>query len=63
MCQDPITIRWFPAAIKTLCPETRSYLIETPEGVTYRRTQNHLKSSSLTRRPQEENNLPTNNQI
>ena len=43
MCQNPITKRWFPATIKALCPEPRSYQIETPEGITYRRTQNHLK--------------------
>ena len=43
MCQSPITNRWFPATIKALCPEPRSYQIETPEGITYRRTQNHLK--------------------
>ena len=43
MCQDPNTLRWFPATIKALYPEPRSYHIETPEGVTYRRTQNHLK--------------------
>ena len=43
MCQDPITKRWFPATIKALCPEPRSYHIETSERVTYRRTQNHLK--------------------
>ena len=39
MCQSPITKRWFPATIKALCPEPRSYQIETPEGITYRRTQ------------------------
>ena len=43
MGQNPITMRWFPATIKALCPEPRSYQIETLEGVTYRRTQNHLK--------------------
>ena len=43
MCQDPTTMRWFPTTIKALCLEPRSYQIETPEGVTYRRTQNHLK--------------------
>ena len=43
MCQSPITKRWFPATIKALCPEPRSYQIETSEGITYRRTQNHLK--------------------
>ena len=43
MCQSPITRRWFPATIKALCPEPRSYQIETTEAITYRRTQNHLK--------------------
>ena len=43
MCQTPITKRWFPTTIKALCPEPRSYQIETLDGVTYRRTQNHLK--------------------
>ena len=43
ICQSPITKRWFPATIKALCPEPRSYQIETSEGITYRRTQNHLK--------------------
>ena len=43
MCQSPITKRWFPVKIKALCPELRSYQIEMPEGITYRRTQNHLK--------------------
>ena len=42
MCQSPITMRWFPATIKVLCPKPRSYQIET-QGITYRRTQNHLK--------------------
>ena len=43
MCQNPITRRWSPTTIKALCSEPRSYQIETLEGVTYRRTQNHLK--------------------
>ena len=43
MFQSPITKRWFPATIKALCPEPRSYQIETQEGITYRRTQKHLK--------------------
>ena len=47
MCQSPITKRWFPVKIKALCPELRSYQIETPEGITYRRTQNHLKPFKL----------------
>ena len=32
MCQNPITMRWFPTTIKALCPEPRSYQIETLEG-------------------------------
>ena len=43
MCQSPITKKWFPVKIKELCPEPRSYQVETPEGIVYRRTQNHLK--------------------
>ena len=52
MCQSPITKRWFPAKIKALCPEPRSYQIETPEGITYRRTQNHLKPFQLCQKTQ-----------
>ena len=52
MCQSPITKRWFPAKVKALCPELRSYQIETPEGITYRRTQNHLKPFQLCQKTQ-----------
>ena len=52
MCQSPITKRWFPATIKALCPEPRSYQIETQEGITNRRTQNHLKPFKLHQRTQ-----------
>ena len=43
MYQDSVTKRWFLATIKALCPEPRSYQIQTTEGMMYRRTQNHLK--------------------
>ena len=43
MCQSPITKKWFPVKIKELCLQPRSYQVETPEGIVYRRTQNHLK--------------------
>ena len=43
MYQDSDTKRWFLATIKALCPEPRSYQIQTTKGVIYRRTQNHLK--------------------
>ena len=43
MLQSPITKKWFPVKIKELCLEPRSYQVEMPEGIVYRRTQNHLK--------------------
>ena len=43
MCQSPITKKWFPVTIKELSLKPRSYQVETPEGIVYRRTQNHLK--------------------
>ena len=43
MYQDSVTKRWFLATIKALCPEPRSYQIQTTKGVIYRRTHNHLK--------------------
>ena len=52
MCQSPITKRCFPATVKALCPEPRSYQIETQEGITYRRTQNHLKQFKLHQKTQ-----------
>ena len=52
MCQNPITKKWFPVKIKELCPETRSYQVETPEGIVYRRTQNHLKPFMPSQRTQ-----------
>ena len=41
--QDSVTKRWLPATIKALCPEPKSYQIQTATGMIYRRTQNHLK--------------------
>ena len=41
--QDSVTKRWSLATIKALCPEPRSYQIQTTRGVIYRRAQNHLK--------------------
>ena len=40
---DPTSKKWFPATIVHLLDAKRSYLIKTPEGVEYRRTQQHLK--------------------
>ena len=52
MCQSPITKKWFPVKIKELCLEPRSYQVETPEGIIYRRTQNHLKPFKPSQRTQ-----------
>ena len=38
--------------IKELCPEPRSYQVEMPEGIVYRRTQNHLKPFTPSQRSQ-----------
>ena len=43
MFQDSTNKQWFPATITSLCSEPRSYKITTKEGVTYRKTQSHLK--------------------
>ena len=43
MYLDPTSKKWFPATIVRLLDAKRSYLIKTPEGAEYRRTQQHLK--------------------
>ena len=43
MCQDVTSKQWYPATITSLCAQPRSYNITTREGVTYRKTQAHLK--------------------
>ena len=43
MYQDVTSKWWFPATIRSLHAQTRSYNITTREGVTYRKTQAHLK--------------------
>ena len=43
MYLDPVSNKWFPATIVRLLTAKRSYLIRTPEGVEYRKTQQHLK--------------------
>ena len=43
MYLNPINKRWYPAKIRSLCQEPRSYKIETDNGTIYRKTQNHLK--------------------
>ena len=43
MFQDSTNRWWFPATITSICSEPISYKITTKEGVTYRKTQSHLK--------------------
>ena len=43
MYLDPASKKWFPATIVCLMGAKISYLIKTPEGVEYRKTQQHLK--------------------
>ena len=43
MYLDPVSNKWFQATIVRLLSVKRSYLIRTPEGVEYRKTQQHLK--------------------
>ena len=43
MFQDTTSKWWFPATMTSLCLQPRSYKIITGEGVTYRKTQAHLK--------------------
>ena len=43
MSLDPASKKWFPATIVCLVDAKRSFLIKTPKGVEYRKTQQHLK--------------------
>ena len=43
MFQDSTSEHWYPAIIKGLCPEPRSYKILTRNGIVYRIIQSHLK--------------------
>ena len=43
MFQDVASKWWYPATITSLCVQPRSYNITTRDGITYRKTQAHLK--------------------
>ena len=43
MYLNPANRRWYPATITSLCQEPQSYKIKTDEGITFRKTQSHLK--------------------
>ena len=47
MYQDVASKHWYPATITSLCVQPRSYNITTRDGVTYRKTQAHLKAYQL----------------
>ena len=47
MYQDSTNKHWYLAVIDSLCPEPRSYKITTRDGITYRKTQSHLKPLHL----------------
>ena len=49
MYLDPLTHKWFPAKIVRFMDAKRSYLIKTPEGFQYRKTQQHLKPYKATK--------------
>ena len=43
MYQDVTSKQWYPATLTSLCAQPRSYNKTTREGVSYRKTQAHLK--------------------
>ena len=43
MYLNPAKRRWYTATITSLCQEPQSYKIKPDEGITYRKTQSHLK--------------------
>ena len=40
---QPDQKKWYPARIIELCKEPRSYKVQTPDNVNYRRTEQHIK--------------------
>ena len=54
MYQDLTNKWWFPAIITSICSEPRIYKIKTKEGVTYRKTQSHLKPYDPQRKKSED---------
>ena len=49
--QDQRSGEWSPAQIKEVCPEPRSYLVETPNGYVYRRNRQHIRDIQPVRTP------------
>ena len=47
MYHDATSKQQYPATITSLCAEPRSYNMTTRKGVSYRKTQDHLKSYQL----------------
>ena len=46
MYLNTVSRRWYPATIKSLCQEHRSYKIRTKDGIIYRKTQNHFNHTN-----------------
>ena len=40
---QPDQKKWYPARIIELCKELRSYIVQTPDNVKYRCTEQHIK--------------------
>lgn len=41
--QDQTSGKWTQAVVKNICPEPRSYMVQTPNGSVLRRNRNHLR--------------------
>ena len=64
MYQDSASKCWYPVVIESLYPEPRSYKITTRDGITYRKTQFHLKPYTLQNKNLQSNHMwPVNNLI
>ena len=58
MFQDPTSKWWFTATITSLCSQPRGHKITTRKGVTYKKTQAHMKPySPRSKKCQDEHSL------
>ena len=58
MFLQPDQKKWYPATIVELCKEPRSYIVQTPDKVNYRRTEQHIKAYNPQGHVKVERNLP-----
>ena len=61
MYQDSASKHWYWPVIDSLCPEPRNYKITTRNGITYRKTQSHLKPSTPQNKNLQSNQCVTTN--